>query len=254
MALVIRSTMQSLDDSPIQWDMARYRSGFHSLIKSAVQEHARWLYSVYFDNSGHVVVKPYTFAVLFSRPKFTNGKVEFKRLDFIFSSNDLFLSTAVYNWLVTHSKAFPLLGSVLSISKIKAQKVPKVSSQVIEVQSLSPVLVRSHENENHYLVPECENHQGDDHFQEALRFNVKQVVKAVEPDLLHSVDSLHLEPVSCKFTVVKYAKNDNMLKFPGFRGKFKLFGTPELLNLLLQVGIGSRRSQGFGMIELLREM
>jgi CRISPR/Cas system endoribonuclease Cas6 (RAMP superfamily) len=30
--------------------------------------------------------------------------------------------------------------------------------------------------------------------------------------------------------------------------------SPEILNLINQVGLGSRRSQGFGMVEVIREI
>lgn len=37
----------------------------------------------------------------------------------------------------------------------------------------------------------------------------------------------------------------------GSIGTFKLFGNKELLNFLYRAGIGSRRSSGFGMFEII---
>ncbi len=38
-----------------------------------------------------------------------------------------------------------------------------------------------------------------------------------------------------------------------WRGRFRLQGTPELLQFLYDTGLGSRSSQGFGMFEILKE-
>jgi CRISPR-associated endoribonuclease Cas6 len=40
------------------------------------------------------------------------------------------------------------------------------------------------------------------------------------------------------------------LKFPGFQGKIKLNAPSSVLRLLYQAGIGARRSQGFGMVDI----
>jgi CRISPR-associated endoribonuclease Cas6 len=40
------------------------------------------------------------------------------------------------------------------------------------------------------------------------------------------------------------------MNMQGFTGIFELQGDPQVLNLIYQVGLGVRRSRGFGMLEV----
>ena len=58
-----------------------------------------------------------------------------------------------------------------------------------------------------------------------------------------------LTPIKAKRTVVKNMK----LNFNASFGEFYLQGDVELLNYLLESGLGSRRGEGFGMFTVLND-
>ncbi len=234
--------------APAHWHIGKYRSGFHSLIKKAIQEFDGTLYRYYFE-SVRPVVKPYTFAVLFPKAQFQKDTIYFHKLRFFFVSPDPEWIVAITNFF-SSLQEYTLLETPLLVKKLNQHALPTIESPAITVNTISPVVIRSANNPNHYVVPECVNNSGDPGFEESLRFNVLQTVQALRPDLVPAVESIALKPLECRFTVVKYVKNNTLLKFPAFKGRFVLKGTPALLSFILSVGLGSRRSQGFGMLEL----
>ena len=69
-------------------------------------------------------------------------------------------------------------------------------------------------------------------------------------DIETPADSIHIEPVDARKTVV----NTFGSKITGNIGIFKLTGSLTLLNTLIQTGLGSRRSQGFGCFTVIMEV
>jgi len=219
-----------------------YRSGFMSIIKSVTQSESSICYDIYF---GHRVVKPYTFAVYFGKNStikneyiFFNGHIQFN-----FKTN----SKGILLWLYNHlyrEKKFPLYNLVVEVKNINVIKEKIIENNKIIFKTLSPLLVRSHENPNHYLCPKCENFDGDEKFYEAFKFNIKELLR-----------NLNIEYNEVKFTPIRMKKitiKHMGMIFPAGAGIFQLDGIPEVLNLINQIGLGSRRTQGFGMVEVVK--
>ncbi len=226
--------------------LASYRAGFHSFIKKAVQEYKPILYRYHFETP-IPRVKPYTFSVLFEKSTVEGDQIRFQSLYFRFVSIDPEFMVAVHNLAASlYRQNYQFGSTLLKLHALHYEPLRQVTTSPARFRTLSPVLIRSHHNERHYLVPACENFEGDPEFTEALQFNVQQVTRALAPAF--DTSTLQLEPERCYRTVIKYDKNGTILKFPGFRGTFLLDGPPPLLNFLAQVGLGARRSQGFGMI------
>ena len=62
-----------------------------------------------------------------------------------------------------------------------------------------------------------------------------------------NVNGIKIKPINARKTVVKfYEKN-----IESSIGEFLLEGSPELLQLLYDCGIGSKRSSGFGLFEVI---
>ncbi len=60
---------------------------------------------------------------------------------------------------------------------------------------------------------------------------------------------ISLEAVSPRTTVVKALNK----YFKANIGEYRLIGSPQILNILLRNGIGSRRGQGFGMFYIVNK-
>jgi CRISPR-associated endoribonuclease Cas6 len=92
------------------------------------------------------------------------------------------------------------------------------------------------------------NFEGDSDFEEAFKFNMDELVR----HLLSLGDFVGVEfkPIKLRKLVMKHMG----LKLPGFVGTFSLGADSKILNLINQVGLGSRRGQGFGMVEVLKEI
>lgn len=227
-----------------------YRALFQSLIKRSIQAYSPELFEVYFGSE--VKPKPYTFSILFDKPRFQLDTIEFERAFFRFSTSDPQFLVALYNQIV-RDREVRWRNISLTVQDYRIERVPLITESEVRMKTFSPILVRHRDNERYYLIPpackgakRCQETHED--FIEALRFNVEQYVSVLRPELKPFVNELYLIPEKCEFVCVKYEKNGNLLKFPAFKGIFMLRGAPDLLNFLVQVGMGSRRSMGFGMI------
>lgn len=226
-----------------------YRPGFMSIIKSAIQSEAGEQYELIF---GMRTVKPYTFAVTFGDEiEIIEDKIFFtKPVEFKFSSFDLVYEIYIYNYLVKN-KRLNIYQQSFEVSSIRVLNKQEIRKDSAIFRTLAPVLIRSHKNEKHYLCPKCENFSGDEDFDEAFRFNVNELARN-----LIGIDSVEVEfkPVKLKRVVVKHMTKYGDLKFPGFTGVFYLSAPVDVLNLINKAGLGSRRGEGFGMIDLVREV
>jgi len=226
-----------------------YRGGFISLIKKSIERASVIDYEFLYQNR---TIKPYTFAVSFGDDiKVENDKIFFNRpLQFKFSSFELKYEVYLYNFLVSQ-RSVEICGRAFSVENIKFVRVGKIRKNTAIFRTLSPVLIRSHKNEKHYLCPVCENFKGDDDFYDAFEFNLNELARN-----FLGVDSVAFEfrPIKLRRIVVKHMTKYGDLKFPAFVGLFYLEAPSDILNLINRAGLGSRRGEGFGMLELVREI
>ncbi|HXG31089.1 MAG TPA: CRISPR-associated endoribonuclease Cas6 [Thermodesulfobacteriota bacterium] len=221
-----------------------YRRGFISIIKGAIE--GSWLYSTLFKRRA---VKPYTFSVSFGdRVKIEGEKILFENpIELKFSTNSPEIFVMVYNHLIG-KREFPIYNLSFRVEHTEVVRPRRIETDKAIFRTLSPVLIRSHRNERHYLCPKCVNFEGDGDFEEAFKFNMDELCRNLI-DLNESGEVI-FDPIKLKKLVVKHMG----LKIPGFIGTFSMKASPEVLNLINQVGLGSRRSQGFGMVEVVREI
>src|ERR1700754_2981190 len=208
-----------------------YRRGFASLLKAALQKSNPSLYERWY--SVLHVLKPFTFSIYF--PKLSGQEGENFNvgdqaiLDFSTSSYEL--GTYLYNGLLM-LRTFPLFSNKLMLSNISLRRVSVVSKDTVVFKTFSPVLINSKGNPDWYLLP------GQDGFDEGLRFAVREISRTF---LKTESDSIGFKSINTNRKVVRHY-NINM---QGIVGVFELHSQPEVLNLIHQIGLGVRRSQGF---------
>lgn len=217
-----------------------YRSGFISLIKKAMGISNKDLYDLFYEEDKKA--KPYTFSV-YSPNGFVKKDNEFKvgkTILFNFSTNSYEIGTYIYNGLLNkETKVFPFFNNQLRLIKATLLQEPKITDDTCIFKTMSPVLINSVGKKNWYFIP------GDPEFLDA--FDV--CVEAVARELLGiSNAKVILNPIKIKRQVVTHY-NSSM---QGFEGIFALSGNREVLQLIHAVGLGVRRSQGFGMLRVMR--
>lgn len=188
-------------------------------------------------------IKSLTFNMYFPNARIERDKIYLKekKCKLIISSADNILIAKLYNSaLFMRNKSFNFPDNlVLYIRNAKILSDIKIESNTILIKFLSPLLVRVHNknsNIDDYLTAEDEN------FNKFLNYNLNILQK--ELGLKNS--KIELIPLNAKTTAVK-------LKGKYYRanyGQFILKGESCDLKLLYDSGLGSRRSQGFGMFEL----
>lgn len=215
-----------------------YRRGFASLVKKTLQNSNLQFYENYYSTLH--VLKPFTFSVYF--PELSGRQEEcFKvghRAVLNFSTSSYELGTYLYNGLLTLRK-FPLFSNALMLSDIALRRNTPVTKDVVVFKTLSPFLINSKGSPNWYLLP------SQDGFDEGLQFAVREIARTF---LNTNAAHIDFKPISIKRKVVKHYNMD----MQGGVGIFELRGQPDVLNLIYQIGLGVRRSQGFGMLEIVR--
>ena len=109
----------------------------------------------------------------------------------------------------------------------------------------SPLVIRNHNKEtNSDYYYSCSHRNFTE---EALKVIINQLKR--EGFRGEYLDGVQILPIKCRKVVIKHY--DCFIE--ASVGIFILEGNPAVLNYLIQAGIGSRKSEGFGMMELLTE-
>lgn len=219
-----------------------YRSSFISIIKAAVEGYDPLLYELIFLSR---TVKPYTFAVSFGDGvKISDNQIlSPNSIEFKFGTLEPKLLIMLYNHLIT-KRTFNIYNTEFSLEHVHTKRPRRIKGSEALLRTLSPVLIRSHKNEKHCLCPPCSNFPGDAEFHEALSYNMEEMSRHLGDMGSYKPE---LEAVRLKRIIITHMG----LKLPGFVGTFLLRADPRLLNLVITAGMGSRRSQGFGMVDVV---
>lgn len=217
-----------------------YRSGFVSLIKEALAKSSKpELLSEYYDNH---ILKPFTFATFFPELK-GNARENFdvgEKVKINFSTSSLELATHLYNGFLK-TKNYPFFQNSLHLEGVILRRSEKIRSEKTIFKTASPILVSTSGSSNWFLLPE------DDGFVDGLNFAVGEISKkflgrenGVKVDFL---------PIRIRRKIIwHYGMHRS-----SFTGVFALEGDVEVLQLIYDVGLGVKRSQGFGMLEVVKQ-
>ncbi|MFN3532718.1 MAG: CRISPR-associated endoribonuclease Cas6 [Candidatus Brocadia sp.] len=218
-----------------------YRSGFISLIKKAMATANKDLYKKFYEEDQNV--KPYTFSI-YSTDGFLKCGDEFKvgnTLVFNFSTNSYEIGTYIYNGLVDDEmKIFPFFeGNQLKRQKAMLLQEPEITSSTAVFKTMSTVLINSIGKKDWYFIPD--NPEFKDAFDTCVTAMVNGLLGINNAKVIFN-------PIKLKRQVVKHYRGN----MQGFEGIFALSGDREVLQLIHAVGLGVRRSQGFGMLRVMR--
>lgn len=220
-----------------------YRPFLLSFLKYSANNYDSALYQKLYESG--ITPKKYTFAVWLDNPDFKDNIVLLKsnRMTMQFSTGDTVLGVHMYNsFLKMKNKEFPIpLGNSLQLKRITLIPEKLITDNKIHIKFVSPLVVRSHiDNKDYYYsISHTE-------FQQELLRAVQYQLKLSEDLPVSLLDNFKLIPVQPQKSVVLFYGQ----KMEVTLGTFEMHGSPILLDYFYKNGISSRRSSGFGMIEI----
>lgn len=192
--------------------------------------------------------KQFTFAVGIPSSKFTKEMilVPNRKINITFSTSHIGTGIVFFNALLMQkNKSYPLaFENTMIIKIILIEKEFAIITDTINVTFKSPLCVREHNKENNKDIYYSYEKDG---FNEA--FNKVLKLQIANSNTLPEVvlEGFSMKPISCKKTVVRHHSQFVEVTV----GTFSFTGNIALLNYLYTNGIGSRKSSGFGMFEVV---
>ncbi|WP_455539201.1 CRISPR-associated endoribonuclease Cas6 [Terrisporobacter sp.] len=164
-----------------------------------------------------------------------------------FSSPDIDFMTDLYNGIM-EKKNFNYKGFELKKKKIIMIKEKKIQENSAIFKTLSPIAIKSkygkfmdiedenYEKELNYIINKSlENYRG---------YGLKEYIKFIPLNMKKIVVKEEIEDF-------KNVSNKRLFCVNSYKGTFQLIGDKEDLNLIYKLGIGFRRNQSFGMVDLV---
>lgn len=225
-----------------------YRMNFMSMIKEAINPGQKDtpIYQQYYGEKKQNQQKPFTFCVNLPVSKVQDRTLVLAdhRIKFHFSSCDPVFLIHVYNGMVQMKNDFSLFsGYSIHITHFFLHRQTTIDSDEVVFKTLSPFLVRN------INAKKGKGFIGIDHeaFSENLFFSIQNLAKHfLDKTNPIKPEQVRFEAVKCKSSVIRHYGGEI-----GTSGIFKLKAPKEVLQLVYDAGIGAKRAQGFGMVEVV---
>ena len=224
-----------------------YSPVFVSFVKKVLSTKAPELYKELYCSG--TTMKKMTFSLKLNSPDFSGDDVKLGGTDVMMSvsSEDAPFSIDLYNSIITLcGLEFPLpSGNSMKVKSVRIENSRRIESESVLVRFLSPLVLRKHSaglRDRYYVYD-------DEEFGDVF-FDVIANELASLCGMEISRTSLSLVPVSPRKTVSRIFGRSIRCSL----GVYRLEGDRAVLNSLYQNGIGSRRSQGCGMFEIVGEV
>lgn len=215
-----------------------------SFLKASTSKYSTGFYESLYDKTKSVM-KPFTFAYFLPGAIFKENKILLKDNQFtmFFSNADLAQMILFFNSFQTMKfQGYPMKNNSMTLTSVRTQKRQEIKETEIIIKLQSSLIVRRHEtetNKDYYYT--C----NDSEFETVLKENIKFFLEKMSLPI--STDGFSVLPVKGK----KVVANVFGRKVDASIGIYKLCGSPELLNVLYQAGLGARRSEGHGKFEII---
>lgn len=225
-----------------------YRRIFMSFIKKCFSEKDVSIFKKYY-NEKDSIQKHFSFSINFGKCNFENKqiKLENNKILMILSSFDNEFAINFYNSVLNmKNKKFPLPNSnSMILSNINLEKEKWVNKNEMYFKIMSPIIIRKHEKkENKDFYYTLDNKESINVLKENIKYTL---LKSEYNNLVKYVDNLEIDIFDFKKTVVL----NYSAKIPVTLGVIKVKGNEMILDYLYKSGIGSKRSNGFGLVDIL---
>lgn len=231
-----------------------YRKNIISLIKEALltDVRGREIYNEFWCNKS-VKAKPFTFSLYVPDPRVVrSGNIGMLEIDsplirFSTSSNDDSFLLNLFNGLINIDRDFSPFVCPIELKNFRLRREKPINSNSIDFRVLSPVVVRNTEKNSGkkwtkgYLT--CEDHG----FNESLSYSILNLSRhLLHENYLIKADQIEIDSSRCSTVRINHYKEI----IPATRGIISIKAPEYVLSLVYDAGLGARRSQGFGMLEV----
>ncbi len=227
-------------------------AGFNEILQWFVYSSIKdeWLHSVGFEFNKRSF-KLFAFSSILQKGRYLREKSLF-----IFPRKISFLVASPVDWILEKLATGSIQKDNINmwhnnvyLTEISVLKPPNIKSDTVLVKALTPIEVHStFETQNgkkthHYTPFESE-------FSSLINENAKKKWSAFFKN--EPLSDVKIEPKGFnKEKIVRFGTKNRYVIVKGWTGNFKLQGNPEFLKFILDAGIGSRNSQGFGLAEVV---
>lgn len=224
---------------------------FVSLIKEALKKSNKSYYEnlYYYGDKNNKKMKSFCFAILLKDFEIQGDIINIKdKVILNISTGDYEFGINIYNALLNMNSYTYKSQYTLNRIRISLVREKAITEEEVVLKTMSPICIK--DKHNNFLSPE------DTNYQKELNYVVDNQLKSLRGYGLKK--PLIFEKVLMKKVVVKEeirdfkaVANKDIFYVNAYKGIFKLIGDIEDLNLIYQSGVGFRRAQAFGMIDLV---
>lgn len=234
--------------------------GYNTLFQGLIYSHLDREESIWLHERGYKIDKRsfrlFTFSNILQKPVSIDKKG--KRFSFP-PQIDFYISSPV-EWILEQlahniimSETVPVGVNHCRVSSVEIMNQPDIASSPVTVKALTPIEVHSSfstaggSQKTYYYTPY------ENEFKALINDNLKKKWKAFnDSDCPHEIGMKPLFNGNNNEKIVLLNHGGSRFVVKGWVGKYALTGDPAMLRFALDVGLGSRNSNGFGMVEVLR--
>lgn len=218
------------------------------IIKLLMEKESKETYrALYEDNKSSP--KNINFSIYMGRGvKFLRDEIEIPSQKIIvnFSTYDPAIGIAIYNSFIKNlGLEIPIKNNLVTINEINLRTKRTITKDVERFKIQSPIVIREHKNDNKTTYyHDISDEKGQKIFLENLRYQIKDEFPDIKEKHLDEID---LNVIWSKLINVKHYG----IVIPSNIGEIEIRARGYILEYLYLSGIGGRRSQGFGYVDLL---
>lgn len=222
-----------------------YHRTIISYIKKSLLENDEKYFEKFYKNKDNII-KQYTFSLFLNNARFEKNEIYIKdkKFELNLSVEDYETAIILYNSF-NHQKfkKFSINKNSMTLQNIILIPEKQINSEKVNIKFLSPLVVRSR---NRQTKKDYYYSYSHDKFIETLKINIQKQLQ-VSKLSSQTLEDFNLIPINPRKTVVRFYEKQIECSL----GQYELTGNKQLIKYLYQAGIGSKRSAGFGMFQIL---
>ncbi|MFR5265178.1 CRISPR-associated endoribonuclease Cas6 [Clostridium sp.] len=227
-----------------------------SLIKAALKVENEELFSelFFYGDRKNKKIKPFCFSVFLNNFKLNENYIEVKEnVSITVSTVSNKVGLTIFNGFIRMRKrndgVFEYKDYKLKISNITLIKEKTIENEMIKCKTLSPIYIKDRNGKSIGLEEQERFEEELNYISNIFLLNYRGV--GLQEKL--KFNPIHMKKVVIKEEIKSFKEitNKKFLYINAFSGIFILEGNKDDLKLLYQGGLGFRRSEGLGLIDLV---
>lgn len=220
-----------------------YNRKILSFFKKSLELYNKDIEKIYYDEPNE---KDMSFSCFFPIERIEKDKIYLKENKFkiFLTFNSIIDGIHYYNSFINAKNKhieFNLDENIFNISSIAKINEKTVNGNIAIFQILSPIMIREKIDRKKEWF-----HILDEKGIEVLKKNLSYSLRNKFP--LEKLNELEIIPINIKKVIVNFYD----IKFPTTKGVIAIKGDKEILEYFYKSGLSSKKSSGFGMLELIK--